>query len=745
MGKASSGGLVEKKKSKKYNKNKNKIQIKKKKGRPSLLDIQKRNLRLQKHTPPPKNSRRYTRRNPNPEAEEEESDENDNKTIRKEKKLNVVLRGTRSLKSNNNSSSSPYLDLGLYGSDSNDDDVEEQEQEEDNDDDVQESEEEEEEEDEEEEEEETPVIKKRKINTGSANKGEKQNSVVTATEKLIIGPPSDSGPTTPLPSKKLLVFILDRIQKKDTYGVYSEPVDANELPDYHEIIENPMDFGTVRKKLEDGAYTTLEQFESDVFLISSNAMQYNSPDTIYFRQARAIQELAKKNFGNLRHDSDNEQEEPKIVRRGRPPKHLKKSFGKTSSEQDGSDATLSKTVDNAVGSNSYNLRKGDRYVFADASRRNFQGSRNNDASSSWMADHKFEKSDELLGSSMKAFSMKYGKKQIFLDESRRNTYTNSHPSAVGSEYSIFDGEKKQLLPHGYARSLARFAANLGPVAWRVASRKIEKSLPPGMKFGCGWVGDEEAPQLQTSSVPTLTPCPLPQKQPLSSTQTLSSTGVPLMVESKDVLLKREHVNSSSLDVYPNRTIPSSLASSSTSVSRISEPYTEQIEAPSRVKDGGFGLMSNGGSGIRPPFQIHQSPIVNAPLNGFSGGFGPNISSQMGKLVRPHWSGGSLSSEGSVHSRMLDMVSRSNFINSMPTNQSELDNTKLPGSSSTINEGTFMPSTGVGLHPQASWNGLLLQQKLDSKPPDLNIRFQSPGSPSSSVRVDSPQPDLALQL
>jgi hypothetical protein len=34
-----------------------------------------------------------------------------------------------------------------------------------------------------------------------------------------------------------------------------------QLPDYHEVIQHPMDFGTLRNKLTGGAYGDLEQFE----------------------------------------------------------------------------------------------------------------------------------------------------------------------------------------------------------------------------------------------------------------------------------------------------------------------------------------------------------------------------------------------------------------------------------------------------------------------------------------------------
>ncbi|XP_062190640.1 uncharacterized protein LOC133893596 [Phragmites australis] len=124
--------------------------------------------------------------------------------------------------------------------------------------------------------------------------------------------------TTPLPDQKALEMILDKLQKKDTYGVFAEPVDLEELPDYHDVIEHPMDFGTVRRKLARNAYRSFEQFEDDVFLICSNAMQYNAPDTIYFRQAHSIQELARKKFQELRDEGIPTENQIKSEQKVRP-------------------------------------------------------------------------------------------------------------------------------------------------------------------------------------------------------------------------------------------------------------------------------------------------------------------------------------------------------------------------------------------------------------------------------------------
>jgi len=46
-----------------------------------------------------------------------------------------------------------------------------------------------------------------------------------------------------------------------------------QLPDYHDIIKNPMDFGTVRKKLDGELYTDLEHFEVGATIFCSNSQK----------------------------------------------------------------------------------------------------------------------------------------------------------------------------------------------------------------------------------------------------------------------------------------------------------------------------------------------------------------------------------------------------------------------------------------------------------------------------------------
>ncbi|EEF32463.1 uncharacterized protein LOC8276725 isoform X2 [Ricinus communis] len=388
---------------------------------------------------------------------------------------------------------------------------------------------------EEEEESERKILKKRKINGGDDSEAEAESEndrgnddddddnndqeekeikadTTKVQEDSVPGTPSDHPNGLPLPDKKSLELILDKLQKKDTYGVYAEPVDLEELPDYLDVIDHPMDFATVRKKLGNGSYSTLEQFESDVFLISSNAMQYNSPETIYHKQARAIQELARKKFQKLRIDIERSEKELKSEMKTKPnflgsekelkseqktkpnflaKKQMKKPMSRAVQEPIGSDFSSGATLATAG-----DIQNG--FVATQASGcdrpTNVDGPVEGNSS---LIDNNLDRAEEL--SSGKGLLSKFGRKSSVLDDNRRATYNISNQPVVRSEstFTTFEGEIKQLVAVGlhaeysYARSMARFAATLGPVAWKVASQRIEKALPPGFKFGRGWVGEYE--------------------------------------------------------------------------------------------------------------------------------------------------------------------------------------------------------------------------------------------------------------
>ncbi|KAI3441667.1 Bromo domain-containing protein, partial [Psidium guajava] len=365
------------------------------------------------------------------------------------------------------------------------------------------------------------VVKKRRINGGDEDEDEDrggydeeerkgcEESSRVRHESSPPGTPSDTS-SIPLPDKKTLQLILDKLQKKDTYGVYAEPVDPDELPDYHDVIENPMDFSTVRKKLADGSYAMLDQFESDVFLICLNAMRYNAPDTIYHKQARAIEELGRKKFSKLKIKFRRSEKELKAEREARirfeshetdlkseqktksnylAKKQIKKPVSRSLQEPVDSDlsvgATLATPGDVEMGSVPKKLGVSERPNDGPAD------------DSTLLAENNLEKAEEaFIG---KSSSSKLGRKPSAIDENRRTTYSISNQPEARSEsvFTTFEGEIRQLVAVGlhadysHARSLARFAATLGPIAWKVASQRIEGSLPAGCEFGRGWVGEYE--------------------------------------------------------------------------------------------------------------------------------------------------------------------------------------------------------------------------------------------------------------
>lgn len=64
--------------------------------------------------------------------------------------------------------------------------------------------------------------------------------------------------------------VLDRLSKDSFAEIFLEPVDTEEFPDYLELIDNPMDLGTVRTKLATKKYQAAEQFARDMRRVRAN-------------------------------------------------------------------------------------------------------------------------------------------------------------------------------------------------------------------------------------------------------------------------------------------------------------------------------------------------------------------------------------------------------------------------------------------------------------------------------------------
>ncbi|XP_031721569.1 bromodomain-containing protein 1-like isoform X4 [Anarrhichthys ocellatus] len=92
------------------------------------------------------------------------------------------------------------------------------------------------------------------------------------------------------PFNILLRAVLSQLQEKDQYSIFAQPVNSNEVPDYLDHIKDPMDFSTMRKRIDGHVYRSLEEFEADFDLIIFNCMKYNAKDTFFHRAAQRMQD-----------------------------------------------------------------------------------------------------------------------------------------------------------------------------------------------------------------------------------------------------------------------------------------------------------------------------------------------------------------------------------------------------------------------------------------------------------------------
>ncbi|ORY04517.1 hypothetical protein K493DRAFT_296956 [Basidiobolus meristosporus CBS 931.73] len=77
-------------------------------------------------------------------------------------------------------------------------------------------------------------------------------------------------------------------------------VSKREAPDYFDIVKHPMDLGTVGKKLKTFQYKSKAEFATDLYLIYSNCLAYNTdPASIYRKHAYAMKKKTSTLLANV--------------------------------------------------------------------------------------------------------------------------------------------------------------------------------------------------------------------------------------------------------------------------------------------------------------------------------------------------------------------------------------------------------------------------------------------------------------
>ncbi|KAF9805761.1 hypothetical protein SFRURICE_009393 [Spodoptera frugiperda] len=74
------------------------------------------------------------------------------------------------------------------------------------------------------------------------------------------------------------------------------------VPDYSTIVKHPMDLSTMGKKLDRGAYATIDDMEADFKLMIDNCLTYNNKDTVFYKAGVKMREQCLPLFRAARRD-----------------------------------------------------------------------------------------------------------------------------------------------------------------------------------------------------------------------------------------------------------------------------------------------------------------------------------------------------------------------------------------------------------------------------------------------------------
>jgi len=151
----------------------------------------------------------------------------------------------------------------------------------------------------------------------------------TKPRSLVIDDNSRNDARVPL-SEPLLFCqnILKALMTHKLSWPFLNPVDPIKLsiPDYFDIIKQPMDLGTIKKQLENGNIDSPAVFAQQVRLVWRNALTYNHPNSDIGIMARTLAEFFEDKFGKLPQASTEEKLDRQLQEMASTVESLKKQI-----------------------------------------------------------------------------------------------------------------------------------------------------------------------------------------------------------------------------------------------------------------------------------------------------------------------------------------------------------------------------------------------------------------------------------
>ncbi|KAL6305105.1 hypothetical protein BKA93DRAFT_230818 [Sparassis latifolia] len=107
---------------------------------------------------------------------------------------------------------------------------------------------------------------------------------------------------TPVRSRRVLAsrLLTSHVQDNHDAEAFLKPVSKTDVPDYYDVIANPMDLQTMLRKVKQKQYKSKREFKDDLDLIWSNCFTYNATENHPLRMcARRLKVKAEKLLKNI--------------------------------------------------------------------------------------------------------------------------------------------------------------------------------------------------------------------------------------------------------------------------------------------------------------------------------------------------------------------------------------------------------------------------------------------------------------